>query len=1191
MKACNKTNVKNFLIIIFAIFLFPTTYKAEVMDGKEVYHVTGTGNTLLTNLRSFTYTYKPGDTTVTYVTDKSECKGDLDTSVTYKVYKSYKIDCRADSPCLYGQKGQSKYQHKYFYRSYKVTTDSVKRLVCNSAGTFGFKCLRSDGTYGSAVSNIGYKFINTWQTTCETDSYKAAKVSGNYAPTGYYSNCVVDDRYKPKYRCLTTAKGTNVETWLKLNTSEAVATNTETGKKVNAYCVNPGKPFPTSSTKYTQETEEFLISDCDNPNTTHKFACGVGSIINYVKQEAAAGRPVSDGALIVALRLWASQNNYTDGNMHLATELATTRPVWRTTGNSIISGEYEKFPSLKQLEKRDYISALNDAGEAELKEAIVLFKKATDSRNISFWSAEISNGTVCPEVDGREGKFKFTLRTNFDENTKDIKIESVSPDVTIRVASEGTCENDPSKRCYEIEGVVKNVETLSEGTTRFNYSIEYNDVRDISASFSLLIPTDSTRQRFITYDESPAQETKKIVKSMCLNIQPPSVCEEDDLTSTNVGLPSNCEDSNAGIIADPRITCLLGELALNNTETTSKYDYTSKYVTSANSKNTYCTVLCRETVLLNLYETPDIKTIGSANLSSSARYLKFDRGIDRDENATLSYITGNRECAVQIDYDAWKAKYDELNKAVLDTWNEYKKWENLHVLTTPTGTKVECSMPSETDTQCDPYSCNPHDCNPHDCNCSTCDADDEDCTPSCDTCYSTCYDTCYVTKTSNACYTSTTHYEWASKNYTRTNEDGSTTTSSTSGEHGDVTCGGSACSGNYCNKTPAGDRNHYAGDYSRAKAAYEKALKDREEHIGFIQSCNLQDKYQLNKYNPSGYTVSDTTNLYTKTTKGYEFDPELTFDYQDINSEHTNIGKKTTLTDVEKPRYCVDCLKRNAELYIEKDLKESKTEKIKYWNCTGKGTSSICKQKEIVVPKNTLAYIGLRKRTNFYQSTTIYSDIKTGVLSTTRGINHMKLSSQNIFPLELDKVVGTYGIESKFSNLGDANRNVAIKFPDGTYTCNYRIENDLIISTCPGPNCPCRDPYNCPNVEPAGYGYYYKQIRTDNVFPSGVKTGTWSTTKATQLIEDIEAKNETVYFETPQYEFIISPQDIKNIKSYNREKESEGTGYSDFDLNCTCVSGGGSESCSCESNFLKSLGKGGSLQQLVSSYKRNGVAQ
>ena len=102
-------------------------------------------------------------------------------------------------------------------------------------------------------------------------------------------------------------------------------------------------------------------------------------------------------------------------------------------------------------------------------------------------------------------------------------------------------------------------------------------------------------------------------------------------------------------------------------------------------------------------------------------------------------------------------------------------------------------------------------------------------------------------------------------------------------------------------------------------------------------------------------------------------------------------------------------------------------------------------------------------------------------------------------------------------------------------------------------------------------------------------TPVWRTSQAQKLIKEIEEAEENIYFEEPEYSFTITPQNIINIKAYNRSREKEYNGFNDFELTCTCNNDGSYEICPCESNFLKNIEMGGSLRNLVTEYKRNGV--
>ena len=392
-------------------------------------------------------------------------------------------------------------------------------------------------------------------------------------------------------------------------------------------------------------------------------------------------------------------------------------------------------------------------------------------------------------------------------------------------------------------------------------------------------------------------------------------------------------------------------------------------------------------------------------------------------------------------------------------------------------------------------------------------------------------------------------------------------------------------------------------------------------------SCKAQQKWPSSIDGVTSRDYKDT--IYYKITGGYDFSPTLSYKYDSAYNKDIVISNKNntsyqntqilypentyekrstnilptsknvyTLTSTyagkvktaEGATFCaddivsgyIDYINDYPEYYGDEsictldDLKaKNNTQKVDYWSCTGSGTSAKCENIKVTVPKNNIVKVKVKKKTNFYQIQEFYSTIPDGDISTTYLPNSIKLTynngKNNIFPLEMDRISGEYQASAKYKNVGDANRSSSIKFKDGSYTCPYIVNNEITI------------------CEPCGngngvYGFYFRTIDLKDPFPVDINVNSiWNTSEIQNtIVANMKEKGNDIYLGEPDYEFVITPQNIRNIKNYNKNKELwGGNGFNDFNLTCECTS---AAACSCVSHFLNLLPD----SNLVSSYKEGG---
>ena len=142
--------------------------------------------------------------------------------------------------------------------------------------------------------------------------------------------------------------------------------------------------------------------------------------------------------------------------------------------------------------------------------------------------------------------------------------------------------------------------------------------------------------------------------------------------------------------------------------------------------------------------------------------------------------------------------------------------------------------------------------------------------------------------------------------------------------------------------------------------------------------------------------------------------------------------------------------------------------------------------------------------------------------------------------------LGDYDILSSNPDVGRMDRLVAE--PDRTYYCTYEVKNDV---TTP----------NKPN-------FFYRNISLNKFNPNNRNLGkNWADTnaKAKATLEEINAEGtdedpEGIYGKTPEYSFTLTPTNMQDIRTYNKEQEeNNGKGYADFNMTKVNENGESSE--------------------------------
>lgn len=112
--------------------------------------------------------------------------------------------------------------------------------------------------------------------------------------------------------------------------------------------------------------------------------------------------------------------------------------------------------------------------------------------------------------------------------------------------------------------------------------------------------------------------------------------------------------------------------------------------------------------------------------------------------------------------------------------------------------------------------------------------------------------------------------------------------------------------------------------------------------------------------------------------------------------------------------------------------------------------------------------------------------------------------------------------------------------PDVNIICHYEVINKLFNDT-------------------GGLDIMFRPIDLYDVFPSRDPRWNWKTQEAIDLTTEIENKGDSIYSGTPDYQIILTPEDINSITNYN--KGSNGNYIYDW----TCS---GTDESACSNNFI-----------------------
>ena len=171
-----------------------------------------------------------------------------------------------------------------------------------------------------------------------------------------------------------------------------------------------------------------------------------------------------------------------------------------------------------------------------------------------------------------------------------------------------------------------------------------------------------------------------------------------------------------------------------------------------------------------------------------------------------------------------------------------------------------------------------------------------------------------------------------------------------------------------------------------------------------------------------------------------------------------------------------------------------------------------------------------------------------------------------IYPIEINKTNGEYGVYVDLSNLGEATRPDNIKISDKEFICAFEVINELTSYECDPRTDECYiecDPKNevCDefNVVNTSLGLVVRSVDLTDLFPTNRAIGmNWA--DSVKVIDAIESLGNDIYnVKQPQYVIDLSPENIRNIKKYNSY-----TDYMDYSITCD-------SSLNCRSSFLTNI--------------------
>lgn len=940
----------------------------------------------------------------------------------------------------------------------------------------------------------------------------------------------------------------------------------------NSYCLQPGKKYKNGQTYYLDAT--FDVSDCKSSNET--FECGLAAIVNAANENKSATNetnskdgldtPKQYATTLIALRLWTGYKSKLvgDGWWKLAEEVAldsevgdvsinVKEKIFQNSASSILALDYDYKTRPKS---GGLIYSLVSNGQSILEEAFSLFKTANAG------SLPVNDlGGVTPDTDTvnlNNGPKTITIKTKF-KKVEEAKVELLEGNVTIsniiKSNSDGTIKFDVSSKGKCKEGTFKIKITPAKDDANPSAVKRYYP-KDF-LHYQIMLVVEKEEEVILEFNV----ECNVCEKDSCMDITNslPTSCAAGECTLDGVWNEEGTSESIQGTIEDPSMATILATCD----ERKNSYDVSSKYLPGNSSQ--YCKLYCREEVVVTFVD----KTTAIAGM-----YFKYDikgNGANLTSNKLSMIIEKTKECATDIDYEAWKSAYESANNAVLRSFNNFVMWEAIYDDGNNKG--KEHTSPVKSVTAIAP------------------------CTGACTT-GGPWKVWVWDARNFNICKANSTKKEVKCTSTSGGAKDGTDNkTSSSKVQDGKCFSPPSCIDGKNCEDC---SDEYVAKKYEAAKSAYENALRAREQLVADIFNCNLyEEKYMAcdGKINCKVEIEGETKDITPKGLGKDSAKARIVTDYKgqsassvNVEYEDENYGNTVEITsyiEVSKPTdtdyYSKPKEYTTSPAQCSRDLPTSEIENdepLPYYSCTGTRTSATCSYGSLNPPKTEVADFLIEAKLEYWQSRNYSTQVYTGTVqpvacSSTQNCENLP---SYIYPVSLDVENGCYWIKFNYNNLVDnSTRNKKIRFPDGTYECIYKVVNETIYFECGNDECtvicvgddcdsvdpkkPCAD--NDPNCS-TSLGFIYRSIDLTNVFPNNREYGSnWL--NSASLITQIENIGNNIWNEDSEYSFTLTPSNIADIKKYNAKMENSNNGYLDTSIVCE----NGFENC--KSTFLNNI--------------------
>lgn len=636
-------------------------------------------------------------------------------------------------------------------------------------------------------------------------------------------------------------------------------------------------------------------------------------------------------------------------------------------------------------------------------------------------------------------------------------------------------------------------------------------------------------------------------------------------TTPTVNITNDCANSTSGEISDiDDWTCIF------KTISASKNTYDGQFYTSngASVSNSYCNVACREDINYTLSNSFTIKAGRTFTIYDSDNMTNSEIGVVLSPptfTGTSTCRTGYRSASVQnatINVSQFLSDYAAANESVQNAWDALQ----INIAKQKSLDSARIVSSHQAGHNCDTYStCNYSCCVSYDMKTGKC-LKTGTCKRDCEPCIEWHHGSRYYTLYN---WRGTTYY-YKGKGYTISY----TTGSDGSSEHGER-----------------------PSDFNTSDAAYRAAVNTRDALLLKIKQCNnYQRTYQ--EFNPE-VSFAYGEEKYQSSYSLKKFYSEITSNSTYYNSSNNVTGTHTwntnrydNVTGFIYDSYSIFGSSSTTKKYVcSGELQPCQASTVQYpsnsW--VEQVTTRIY---EYSLPDNVYRYVSKQgiSYSNEYEAINAgvaYHDMKYSNLPiayTTLGgeyeyyyeFYYDSTGDENLFGKNQKYI--KYNPENLFDK-GDTNyypsgSSSPIEITDATgYLCTYTVENDIIppddTNTTNGGNddgTPLKD-----------INVVYRPISLTNPFPSITGDGraagsNWQGTTSsgksfidTYITNNRGVSGEDVYEETPMYQFVLTPNNMRAIRKYNN---STGNDYNDYTLDCD-------DGSYCRSTFLDSgVGKG-----------------